>query len=143
MKGLYHVSSSDPPCKDYNTVFTTVPLKPFWNWYHCLRFLKLLIFICGFSAKATCAFLVDTKEKLTEINTFWARKTTISSIVFIRLWFQVHRCESGIAIFPWSFTLNFAYSPFRLFIKLVNMKTYICKLLQPNQTILCHLLPLK
>ena len=28
LKGLYSVISSDPPCKDGNARFTTVPLKP-------------------------------------------------------------------------------------------------------------------
>ena len=37
---------------------------------------------CGFSAKVTCVFLVlEAMEKLTELNTFKARKTTLFHII--------------------------------------------------------------
>ena len=82
------VTSSEPPCKDGNTRFTAVPLKVLsdqvWTRYQCFCFVKLFILLAVFLQK-------------------WPvhRKTTIFSTIFIRLWFQRFRCESGIAIFAW------------------------------------------
>ena len=47
-KGTVSLISSDPPCKDIR--------------YQCSFFFDLLIFICGFSAKLTCAFLGYRKQ---------------------------------------------------------------------------------
>ena len=46
LKGTVSVILSDPSCKDSHVRFTTVPL---------------FIFICSFSAKVTCAFMVYKK----------------------------------------------------------------------------------
>ena len=37
---------------------------------------------------------------------------TVSSTFRIKLRFQGYRCKSGIVIFPWRVTLNYANSPF-------------------------------
>ena len=48
-----------------------------------------------------CLFpALETREKLSELNTVQARKTTISSTVFIRLRFQQgNRWESDVTLF--------------------------------------------
>ena len=46
--------------------FTMVPLKPLsdkYKSYQCFHFFKLFVFICGFTAKVICAFLVYIYEK--------------------------------------------------------------------------------
>ena len=75
-------------------------------------FFKLIIFYWSFSAEA--AFLVYKKQwrNSQKINTFQVRKTTVSSTFFTRLRFQGYRNKSGVAIFAWRVTLNYAYSPF-------------------------------
>ena len=64
VKGIVSVISSDPPCRDGNVWFTTEPSKALsyqvWIIYQCE--LLLFIFICGFSPKVTCAFLVYKKQ---------------------------------------------------------------------------------
>jgi len=81
VKGTGSLISSDPPCKNGNTRFTTVPLKALsdqvWKRYSFFCIFKLFIFIWCFSEKVTCTFLVY-KKQFTEINTFWMKKTTIS-----------------------------------------------------------------
>ena len=54
-------------------------------------------------------------EKFTKVNTFLVRKTTVSSIFFIRLKFQGYRCKLEIAIFAWRIILNYAYSLFKIY----------------------------
>ena len=61
---LFKIISGDPPCKDGNARFTTVPLKALSD--QVWTFLKLFILICGFSAKVTCtlfAYIRKTAEK--------------------------------------------------------------------------------
>ena len=62
-KGTVSAISSDPQCKVGDAWFTMVPLKALsdqvWIRYSCFCFFELFIFICGFSAKVTCAFLVN------------------------------------------------------------------------------------
>ena len=68
-KGTVSVILSDPPCKDGYARISMVPLQLNRIAYklYPIKFqldinvfvsLKLSIFICGFSAKLTCAFLV-------------------------------------------------------------------------------------
>ena len=74
---------------------------------------KIFIFICFFSAKVTCEFLANKKQRR-NYNKFkhFSRKTTVFSTFLIRLSFQGYLCKSGIAIFALRFTWNYAYSPF-------------------------------
>ena len=51
-------------------------------------------------------------QELSEWNTFKTRKATASSTLLTRYRFQGYRCKSGIAIFAWRVTWNYAYSPF-------------------------------
>ena len=53
-KGTLSVISSDPPCKDGNARFTTIPDVFF--------FFRLFMFIYGFSAKVTCLFFGYKKQ---------------------------------------------------------------------------------
>ena len=69
IKGTASLISSDPPCKDDNARFTTVPLKALSDQvyrirYQCLKFQKLIIFNCGFSSKVTCAFLLQENMRI-------------------------------------------------------------------------------
>ena len=56
VKGTVRVVSSDPSCKGGNVRFTTVPSITMSDqeWFRC----PMSMFICGFSAKVTCAFVV-------------------------------------------------------------------------------------
>ena len=82
--------------KDGNTQFTL----------ECFCFFKLFIFICGFSARVTCAFFKKQRRKSQESEKrgyllFW-----------IRLRFQGYCFQSGIVIFAGRrVTWNYAYSP--------------------------------
>ena len=100
-KGTVSVISNDPPCKEGNVRFTTVPLKGLSNkaWIRnsCFCFFKLLISIC---------------ESNLRIITFLGRKPTVSSIYLIRLRFQGSRWKSDLAIFAWSVTWIYTHSPF-------------------------------
>ena len=56
IKGTASLNSSDPPCKDDNARFTTVPLKALSDQvyrirYQCLKFQKLIILIVDFLQK--------------------------------------------------------------------------------------------
>ena len=94
------VISSDPSCAK-----TTMSYLERYHWKPCLMKCELdinvlvsVIFICGFSAKVTCAFLIYEKQwrlkNLTEINIFRVRKTTVSSTFLTGLRFQGYRCKS-------------------------------------------------
>ena len=48
-------------------------------------------------------------SKLKKINTYF--------IQLIRQSFQGYLCESGIAIYAWKVSLNYAYSPFKSILK--------------------------
>jgi len=87
-----------------NVPFIFVPLKALsdqvWIGYPCFCCWKFIL-ICGFVEKVTrISCLKEWLEKL---------KTTLASIFFIWLWFQVYRCKSSIA---WRVTRNCAYIPF-------------------------------
>ena len=68
-KGTVSVIWSDPPCKDGNARFTTVHIKALsdqaWIRFPCFYFFKLIVSICGFSAKVTCEhfFLIRSNEE--------------------------------------------------------------------------------
>ena len=64
----------------------------------CLIKYDLFYFICGFSAKVTCALLIRNTEEI-------IRKTT-SSTFLIRLRFQGNHCKLGIAIFAGSLQIT-------------------------------------
>ena len=101
------VISSDPPCKDGNTWFTMVPLKDLsdqvWIRTSCICLWKLLFW--NVLSLVTCAFLAYMKDW-----NFQVRKTTVSSIFFIRIRLQGNSCKSDIDIFVWRVTWNYAYS---------------------------------
>ena len=68
VKGTVSVILSDPPCKDANARFTTVPLKALsdqvWIRYSCFfLFFLHLIFTSSFSVKVTGAFLALKKRR--------------------------------------------------------------------------------
>ena len=100
IKGTVRVISRDHPLKDGGARFTTVPCEIFlikytlyiYVWF-C--FIKLFFFICGFSAKVTCAFLVSNNQ---EINTYRVRKTSVSSIFSIRLRFPGNHLLKGASL---------------------------------------------
>ena len=68
--------------------FTTILLKAFSDLESIifLFFENGQFFICGFSAKVTCAFLAsETLEKSSKLSTFQVSKMTVSSTLLIRL----------------------------------------------------------
>ena len=56
----------------------------------------------------------DTFAENPHMKQFKETKTFISYSYLIRQRFQGYRFKSGIAIFSWRITLNYAYSPFNL-----------------------------
>ena len=78
--------------------------------------LKLAILNSGFSTKVTCYIstagnpVIET-TKTTLLN---LKETIISVTILIGKWFQGYIYKSGIAIFAWKDTSNYAYSPFKI-----------------------------
>ena len=69
-------------------------------------FLKLLIFICGFSTKVTCAFLgLKINEEMIKIKHFSSQKNEGVFHIFDRFKFQGFCCKSGIEIFEITLTV--------------------------------------
>ena len=84
-------------CPIYNSSLKTLSLQV-WTWYQCVCFFKLLIFICGFSAKGT------------KIYTFPSEKNAAASQFLIRFRFQEYPCKSTITICAWRVTWNYSYT---------------------------------
>ena len=111
------VIKSDPTGKTGIAWFTTVPLNSLSDQVHilyqCFCFLQLFIFICGFSAKVVLVrfLLIRSHGESHRYDTFRVRKKIVSFTFFIRVRFQ--RCKSGIDIFAWKVTYNYAYIPFK------------------------------
>ena len=113
------VIASIPPSKDARC--TTVPLKPLSDQvysYQCFSFFRLSIFICVFSAKVTCAFLVflrrngethrnehilSHKKRLYLLHIF-------DKIKVLRVPLQIRDCHLYRRV-----TWNNAYSPFNIY----------------------------
>ena len=93
---------------------TTIPLKALsdqvWIRYPCFCFFKLFIFIWGFSMNVTWAFLlIRTKQWRNYQNLTLFESTKLFCTFLIRFKFRGWSCTSGIAIFAWRFTWNYAY----------------------------------
>ena len=120
------IDRNDSPCKDGNAQFTIVPFKALsvqvCSRYLCYSFFKLFIFICGFSARVTCAFLacrscgeikrnkqfLSDKKNMKAIIIFDHVKVYYLYLLFIFIIyilflimsrFHEYHCKSGIAIF--------------------------------------------
>ena len=101
---LTHLSdSSVPPGKNDNVRFTTVPLQALSDQVsircQCFCFFKLFIFIYGFSAKETCAFLAYEKQWRNELSfchKLWFSKTFIFTTLFRRP-LQFQTINTGIS----------------------------------------------
>ena len=99
-KGTVSVVSSDPPCKDGNDWFKTLPLQKalsdlkfcFFKLFICLRVL------CESNLRISC--VLEAMEKLTEIKTVRVRKRQY--LPLIRSRFQGYHRNSGIVIAPLS-----------------------------------------
>ena len=80
LKRTVSVILIDPPCKEDNVRFTTVPLKTLSGQllieYPCFCESKLFIFVCIFSAKSDLRIscFQESMEKFTEINTVQVKK---------------------------------------------------------------------
>ena len=99
LKGTVSVISSEPPCKDDNERFTTVPLMIFiYTVYFNFWFFFLQKWVAHF------LLIRNTEKKITELTLFQSEKTWLSSSFLIRLRFQGYRCKSEIAIFAWRVT---------------------------------------
>jgi len=75
-------------CLIYNGTLKNVVRSSMHYIYQCFFFNCLVVFLVGFSAKMTCAFLVNIK-------------TTVYATLLIRLRFQGYCCKSGIVVFAW------------------------------------------
>ena len=56
--------------------------------------------------------LIRNNGEIIIIKHFSSQESTVSSTFFIRR-FQGYRCKSGITIWAWRVTWNYAYSPFK------------------------------
>ena len=56
------------------------------------------------------------KETATENKQFKENKNMISYLLLIGQWFQGYHCKSGIVIFSWRVTDNYASSPFKFYL---------------------------
>ena len=78
------------------------------------------MFICSFSAKVTCVFLVYKKQwRNSQKKILFELKKKNDGIFHVFdqvLKFQEYRCKSKVAIFAWRVTWNYAYSPFKFVI---------------------------
>ena len=74
-RSAWNISWRDPPCKDGNARFTTVPLSALSDQVciSCIVFVFFKLF-CGFSTYQ------ETMQKITKIHTFWVWKTTVYSL---------------------------------------------------------------
>ena len=89
----------------YKGTLETFIWSEMWKLTSCLiRISSLLLFI---NNKCASALLQRNKNKQ-----FEETKTWISISYLIRKSFQGYHCKSGIAIFAWRVTWNYAYSPF-------------------------------
>ena len=72
----------------------------------CLFKLFILIYICGFSVKVTCAFRVYEKQWRNSQNkhVFRVKKNNVIFHSFDQIKFQEYRCKSGIVFFAWMVT---------------------------------------
>ena len=111
-KGTVSVISSDRPCKDGNTRFTTVPTKSYSD-----RKCGIVNISASFSiasSKQGMRKSISHGESANVNNSLKKTKSLISNSFLTRQSFQGHRCKSGIAIFAWRLTWNYAYSPFSI-----------------------------
>ena len=105
IKGTVSVISNDLPfkcqCPIYKGTLESFVIKYELdiNVFVSLNCLFSLLFLGEKDLRNAHSLFIRSNEKLAEINTFRVRKTTISSTFLIRISFQGHRCESGIAIF--------------------------------------------
>ena len=83
--------------------------------YPILSFLLTFSFAGSLQKLLANFCLYEAMEKLSELNTFWVKKTTVFFTFLIRLKFQGYRCKSNIDIFVLSVTWNYAYSPFYIY----------------------------
>ena len=113
-------------------------------WHYPIHIATLLIFVWSKMNEISMFMILQTKNLqlwflykttgwhivIIRIKHFEQRKTTISSILLIRLRFQGYRCVIlGIAIFIWRFTWNYAYSPWAVFysVSLILIQQFIKK----------------
>ena len=80
------------------------------NYLHLFISLDCLFF--HLQAHCKSEFLIKNNGESIKIKLFWVKTYSIFTFV-IRLIFQGNRCESNIAIFVWRVIWNYAYSPFK------------------------------
>ena len=107
LKGTVSVISSDPPCKDGNARFTTVPLEAFLIKYDYESDINVFL-----SLKCLFSFAVSLRKWLAH-SFFIRRKGENHGNKHFRAGFQGYRCSSGITIFALSTTWYYAYSHFK------------------------------
>ena len=103
----------DPPCKDGNARFTTIPLKPVSDKKKYKRYRR-------FSDSKSPLFLLISPLVFFAHDTFEEKSQS----------FQGYCIKSDTVIFTWRFTWNYAYSPFNSPGSCIN--SGIRKLIQPR-----------
>ena len=103
---------NNPPGKDGNVRFITIPLKAFSDHvcigYQCFCFFKLFVFICGFFGKVTCAFLDYEKvwRNSQKNKLFLSQKNCGTFLILFKPMFPGSPCISEIVMFAWRETLG-------------------------------------
>ena len=69
--------------------------------------------------------LVRSNREMIRMKHFSSRETSLSSTFMIRLKFQGYLCKSGITIFVWRVTWNYAFSSFEHYDRLPFPQFYV------------------
>ena len=106
------VYSRDPPRKNYNAWFTTVPLKglsdQLWIIYpHVYVFVSLVFYFVASLQKWLAQFLrIRNNGENIWIKHFSSQKNNVIFQLLIRLKFREYRSKSGIATLEWRVPWN-------------------------------------
>ena len=114
VKWTVSVFSSDHPCKDGNARINKLS-DQVWIRYPCFCFFSCLFSFAGSLRKWLAHYLRwEAIEKLISMKHVVTQKTDGIFHIFDQIKVSmVPPCQSGIAIFAWKVTWNYAYSPFK------------------------------
>ena len=108
IKGTVRVISSDPPCKDDNVRFATVPLKALsdqvWIRHQCFSFIKPFFSSAVSLWKWSAHFCSKSQRRNSQEYTLFESDKG----------FKGYRFNSGIVVFACMVSRNYAYSPFKV-----------------------------
>ena len=127
-KGIVETIWSDPSFIEWHVWFTTVPFKPFTDqWYRNYPLIAACFSLTLFKLQKHYIYIIlnplwtfpvqywnhivrirfcGSLNSIWEINA-WSFQASILSQLF-----KGFRCKSGIVLFAWIFTWNYAHTPF-------------------------------